>query len=229
MEYTLPLEWWLLPTIVFSSAFLIVSNIYAILDYTQFTCYKNRCVYTKTDNYKALTFKVWLRVIANDIRNIVLAFLFGYILWFIRSSFSPNSPRQFKDENIILILAQLFLCYIWAELWFWTSHFLVHKYLPSIHKQHHEFVYTYAIVGFYSSVGELLIINLPLSTYMCILLKCHPVTQSIWLFVLGTHICLNHSAHQLLPKRFDDVSYHAQHHILHNIHYGAGWVEKRLL
>ena len=64
-----PLNWWLLPSTVFTTTFLLISNIYAVLDFLQPEWYKSRCVYDKQNQYKPLTLKVWVYVVCNNIKN----------------------------------------------------------------------------------------------------------------------------------------------------------------
>ena len=75
----------------------------------------------------------------------------------------------------------------------------------------------------------MIIINLPLAIVFPAIICCHPFTQCVWLFILGSHISLNHSAHQVVPLWLLDVSYHPIHHQLGHTNFGAIWVQKWIL
>jgi len=222
------LNWWILPGIIFSTTFLFVTNMFAILDFIQPKWYIERQV---SQYCKPLTFTIWFKIVSNNIRNIIFSWFIGWIGWTLR--FLLLETKIIPEElTLLLFVWQIICCYVWAELWFWFSHWFVHQdkiRYKKIHSKHHEYTTPYAIVGLYCTIYEMLLINLPLSILMPIIICCHPITQSIWLSILATHIALNHSSHQLLPKWLDDVSYHAKHHSCPSIHYGAGWIEKKLL
>jgi len=126
-------------------------------------------------------------------------------------------------------IAEFFGCYVWGELWFWLSHFLIHQsktLMKAVHRQHHEYCdQLYSMVGFYCSLSEMCIINLPLAIGFAVLVKVNFKVLSLWLGILAWHISNNHSAHYLLPKRIDNPNYHRSHHIHYSHHYGASWAE----
>ena len=80
---------------------------------------------------------------------------------------------------------------MWGEVWFYYSHWWVHhtpKRMNLVHKRHHEFNrYLYAMVGFYCSPWEMIVVNLPLSLGFGVIALVHPYVLSTWLFILAAH------------------------------------------
>jgi sterol desaturase/sphingolipid hydroxylase (fatty acid hydroxylase superfamily) len=219
------LENWLLPASVFTLTFVILSHLFALCDALQPEWYVKCAV---SSHYVKLTWPIYIHLLINNLRNIVFAFLVGLCCWSLRVLLLGCGGNEFGIPRTV----QWLISYLWAELWFWNSHFLVHQ-SPSVyhyvHAHHHRFRTPIAMVGFYATLSEMLLINSPLALVPTIVLGSDVVTSSCWLALLATHICLNHSAHQLLPRWLDDVSYHAMHHLVEQRHFGASWVENRAI
>ncbi len=220
---------WSGPGLWFACSFLVVSNVFAVLDWLQPAWYARRAVLGAKQ--PALDGATWFRVVCNNVRNIVLAYVMGILLIICRHAIKPFSPVS--DVGFWLYVTQLFTCYVWAELWFFCSHWWVHnnpQRMHLIHAKHHEFhTHTFAIVGLYCSISEMFVVNLPLSIFLPLVADFDPSVTTVSLTFIAVHICLNHSAHQLLPVWLDNVSYHLDHHRRVANHFGARWVEHHLL
>ncbi len=84
------------------------------------------------------------------------------------------------------------------------------------------------MVGLYSSLGEMIIVNLPLAIGFGSIALIQPFIFAIWLGFLAWHIANNHSCHWILPKWIDNPAFHFLHHQFHTINFGATWVKKIL-
>jgi sterol desaturase/sphingolipid hydroxylase (fatty acid hydroxylase superfamily) len=140
-----------------------------------------------------------------------------------------STYRKFNTNSHFAIFGP---CYILGDTWFCCAHYFIHKYSQLnqyIHAEHHKYRIPVAIIGMYSSLSEMIIINLPLAIVFPCIFACDSRIQSIWLFVLATHISLNHSCHQILPIWISDASYHPTHHIKCNVNFGADWIQKNII
>jgi hypothetical protein len=215
-------QWWW-PAACFISTFFVTANAYALLDVLQPAWYVRR----QLAPTERLTQHTWRKLVCNNVRNFGLSLVVGWCIWASRVWLTGhNQPSTMRR------LPQLVLCYFWTDLWFWSSHYWVHS-TPQrhsfIHAQHHEFKTPCALSALYCSVPEMLIINLPLSILMPCIINCHPSVHALWLSMLSFYIVTIHSSHQLVPKWMIDVSYHLQHHHRSTSHYGAYYIECRVL
>lgn len=218
---------WNYPALSFAITFLIVSNLFAILDYLQPLWYMRLAV----SSIPIRTFTMWYKLFSNNIRNLLFSYWIGGLAWYIRIELLLGCPDH-THETWYTYLIQLQICYIGAEVWFYFSHYTVHQF-PKInryvHAQHHEFIIPIAMVGLYATCSEMLLINLPFALLPGILMGCESWVMSLWLMIIACGICLNHCSHQILPRWLFDAEYHIIHHKRSYCHFGADYIEKRFL
>lgn len=214
------LDLWLCPSLWFTATWLICSNTYAVLDAWQPEWYRRISV--NRDKQLRLGLSEWCRLFRNNLRNLLLSFCVGYLLFTAR--LAVLGAHSWTSNAWLHLIG----CYLWGEVWFYGSHRLIHAY-PAlcrfVHHQHHEYhANLFSMVGFYSTVSEMLIINLPLAIGFPVLALSPPWVTSAWLTLLAWHIANNHSGHRVLPTWLDDPAYHLAHHQRWDVNYGAKFV-----
>lgn len=214
---------WFGPGHWFAFSYLVFANAYAILDFMQPEWYAKRALCTS----QTLTLRVWLKLNATSIMNLIVSDVIGSLIWSIRWYLSPIVPTN----DVGLGVMHIAICIVWTECWFWTSHYWMHKvsWLRRHHDKHHEYTIPFALCTLHSSPIEMLFVNLPLSILMPCILGMHPFFQTMWLVFLSFHIVTIHSSHQLLPLCVIDASYHLEHHICKSKHYGNRRIEKYIM
>ena len=207
------LEYWLLPSCSFIGTFLLASHILAILDIYQPQWYKS----TEISLRPKITYKLYAKVMSKTMLNFLMSFIIGAVLWSFRITKKPEFP------SVYVAVIQLAVCYFFAELSFWTTHYIAHH--PTLYKRvhslHHMYPRPIGLVAIYCSHWEMLIVNLPLSVVMPIILQMHPLINSIWSCGLMFYIVMIHCGHNLIPKWILDSNYHDRHHLTSKGNYGS--------
>lgn len=217
-NFTCAFDNWLYPALSFSVIYLTVGNMYAILDFLQPSWYKRRAVHTRSFE---LGFISWYNLMRINMRNIIVGGIITFFMWYLRI-FLIGCPAVRYDMGKTE-LKELLLCKIFAQSWFFLTHYTFHK-IPwlylKIHSFHHIFKTPIALSGLYANIWEIIIVNIPTAFFMPIYLGISPVIASIWVGLLAVHLCITHSSHRLFPWVEDPV-YHMQHHLHADRHFGA--------
>lgn len=218
-------NYWYIPSTVFTCSYLLFTLGYSLCDYMQPRWYIRKAIPT-IDIQPIFTLSLWCWLLLVSCCNLLLSFVVGCGLWSLRWYFIEFNDDDHSTWKVGLF--HLVVCYLWTDIWFWTSHYLMHRFVwlyKHGHKMHHRYAVPFAITTLYSHPIEMIFTNLPISIVMPCLLGMHWVYQSIWLVLLCAHITTIHSSHQLIPIWMTNVNYHLQHHTYHNKNYGAGWME----
>lgn len=219
--------WWP-PALAFTSTFLVTSNSLALLDWTSPAWYARRSLYPAGQR-RAMGASLWFHLIGNVARNLAVALVAGQLCFVARLCVFGPTDRAPELPSAYLVVPQLLACYACGNAWFFFAHWLVHRF-PRVdryvHATHHKFERTYALVGFYSSVSEMLLLNLPLALLGPLALLCHPAVSCAWISLVAVYVCLNHCGHQVVPRWLVDVSWHATHHLEPDKHFGDPLLER---
>jgi len=212
------LDYWLLPATSIVATYFLTSHSLLLFDIFQPSWYKSREISPRPK----VTLHLYLQVMSKTLSHFLISFIIGFALWSLRVDRAPEVP------SLPLAAFQIVICYIFAELFFWTSHFIVHQ--PALfrrfHALHHAFPRPIALVSMYCSNWEMIFINLPISILMPIVLQMHPVLNSLWSSGLTFYIVMKHCGHNITPKWLLDAEYHDVHHSTSKGNYGLKMIDE---
>jgi len=139
----------------------------------------------------------------------------------------------FKPLTVSSFIFSFIFCYLFFELWFYTSHRLLHtKWFSFFHHTHHVSVITTPLSALTLSIGEKLINDFGLLIIPCLLTQWLPLSfEGIMAYHLYNFYInvMGHSNLELMPrwfvksflgKIFVTSTYHSLHHLKGNCHYG---------
>jgi len=206
-------EYWIIPSCFFVGTYLLASHIFLLFDIYQPSWYKSREISSRPK----VTIQLYTKVMSKTMLNFLISFIIGAFLWTLRINQKPEIPSLFTA------LFQFIICYLFAELAFWTTHFVAHHPIlyKKVHALHHAFPRPIAIVSLYCSQWEMVIVNLPLAILMPIILQMHPLLNTLWNCALAFLIVMKHCGHHIVPKWFLDSEHHDEHHLHSKGNYGS--------
>jgi len=214
----LAFDYWLLPAASIVLTYMLTSHTLLIFDIFQPSWYKSR----EISQRPRITFELYTRVISKTLSHFFISFIIGASLWYFCATKVPEVP------SLSQACFQIIICYFFAELFFWTSHFIVHQ--PALYKRfhalHHAFPRPIALVSMYCSNWEMIFINLPISILMPALLQMHPILNSLWSSGLTFYIVMKHCGHNITPKWLLDAEYHDVHHSTAKGNYGLKMIDE---
>lgn len=216
------LEYIYYPSLSFALSWIVTSQFYAVLDLWQPKWYQDKCC-SKKEDYKPMTLSVYFHLLQNNIMNLLIALITYASMVYLRNIWTEY-PLFIWLPNPYRWVVEFIGCYLWAEIWFYSGHKMLHDYKMSWHTKHHEYdTYLYSMVSQYCNPEEQLFLNIPLGIGFGVLAYVQSSVLTTWLGLLGWHIANNHSCHWLVPLWMDDPAYHLKHHRF-NINHGAQWV-----
>lgn len=150
-----------------------------------------------------------LLIIFNQIFvSVPFAFGFYYIMrW-------RGIPNLGAVENFPEAIFNVYVCSLTYEVCFYLSHRLLHHkaLYKTVHKVHHEWTASIAIIALYSHPLEHLLVNLG-SVFMGIVLTgCHLATAWLWLGLLLCSTLGDHSGYHM--PFLHSAEFHDYHHLM---------------
>lgn len=124
-----------------------------------------------------------------------------------------NFDMDYWVQGIWEPVYKLGLALLFAELWFYHVHVLLHQsqFYVKFHKQHHEFFKPYPLAGLYCSTYEMVVCNVISVSIGPILTNLQGFWFYIWFVLVALNVLLTHSP----------LSTHDIHHRLLNYNYGV--------
>lgn len=214
-------QWWATPMCWFWFVFLFVSQSFAVLDAWQPLWYRRLNVQA---SYEKLSFDGYLKLLVVNIRSLLVASLFGTLLWSIRFCISGATPQPVEGIATWKMVLQISFCYVCSEGYFWSVHCFVHKHARLnryVHELHHEYGKPIAMCGLYASISEMFLLNSPLCSLWPVLINMDPTSHSLWNGMVAGYVCFNHCSHQVLPRFIIDANYHPGHHAFPHRQFGS--------
>ena len=198
--------------------FWVGSILHAILD---FTCPKSIRIYKIQDDER-IPLKTWAKGVPLVLLNEVIAYCLVNITYYLylmdnNDGFSKTIP------NILSIITQLAAFATFSEIWFYTSHRIMHKsnlLWKYVHSVHHEIKAPSIFFSLYTHPIEYIVGNFPTLAIGPIILGSHCTVWLIWVFISTLDFCNGHSGWHLpfgLSPEFHDY-----HHRAETDNYGTG-------
>jgi fatty acid hydroxylase domain-containing protein 2 len=125
--------------------------------------------------------------------------------------------RSIPDIHILpdiqIVVLDLFFCVLCYEVFFYSSHRLLHHkfFYSHIHKIHHEWQASISIIALYAHPLEFVIANLMPVAAGYLILGCHIVIIWIWIVALLVSTLSDHSGYHL--PFLHSAEFHDFHHL----------------
>ena len=155
--------------------------------------------------------ELYIKILPTVFLNIYIYSAFGLLLL-------PNVVNiKNKDITLLNTITDIFLSYLFTDIFFYTTHRLFHtKFLYKYHKKHHELHSPIGMGALYMS-GIDLYGNLIPVILGPILLSATSLVVHIWIFLSVTNtIIISHTNY----KNWSE--FHDNHHAYRNYNYGVG-------
>lgn len=125
--------------------------------------------------------------------------------------------RAMTDSHILI---KLITMYVLMDIWFYHVHLMIHhpQIYSKIHKMHHKFRYSYALVALYCTPYEAIILNLFSTSLWPIIFQIPAPYLYIWYFLVAFNTVATHSGMNI-PFFIDE--HHDNHHIKYTVNYGT--------
>lgn len=216
-------QYGLVSSICFSIVFLTTANTLAYFDFVQPEWYQKRSV---TPNRVRMTLdrRRWIILNAYAVCNVMFAWIVGSCAFSLARHIGW-SPVE--EDSLTTSVVKLGLCYFIGSEYIGWTHWTVHQIRwlnDAVHRHHHRYSYPVALCGLYASIGEMLIMNVPLAVLPPILLRANIYVTTFYSTFLAFYAAINHCGHQVIPKWIIDVSYHDLHHQAISVHFGTYWL-----
>lgn len=155
-------------------------------------------------------------VVATVTSNMLWTGVAGYAMTWIPWRVLTNSDPFVKMTAI----------YVATDIFFYHVHRAMHwsKIYKYLHKQHHEFQYTYALAGLYCGPFEMVVLNMWGTSIWPLLVELSSPYLEIWFFLLAVNVTLSHTT---LTVPYLISNHHDKHHIYYNCNYGiSGFLDQ---
>ena len=148
----------------------------------------------------------------------VVSTLFVNMIWTIFGCYiiSICPIRFFQDYNVPV---KILVMYIATDIAFYHVHRAMHwyKWYRYLHKQHHEFRYSYALVAMYCSPWEAVVLNLWCTSLWPMIVQLPAPYLQLWFFLLSVNSVISHSGLNFYGLHYD------YHHIYYKYNYGISY------
>lgn len=143
--------------------------------------------------------------------QIFISLPFTYLLYYLWNWRGISHVRDL--ESFPTAIFNVFICIVTYEICFYFSHRMLHYkwFYKHVHKVHHEWTASIAIIALYSHPVEHLIVNLGSVFSGIILSGCHIATGWLWLGLLLISTLGDHSGYHI--PFIHSSEYHDYHHL----------------
>lgn len=202
---------WYIASIV---AYLSMGFFCLALDYILPSSYK-----TQGHRSYFTLWEVWDALSLGMFNICICAFLFTTMPYVYVWKFADHDMREDSPFDAKIEVAKFLLCGVIIELWFFSTHRLLHypMFYAPIHKLHHRFKAPIAFASTYAHPFEFIVGNLLGVILGPILTNCHPLTSYVWITNALISTGGSHSGYTFMGAAFHDA-----HHQYFDYNYGVG-------
>mmetsp|Transcript_18575 Transcript_18575/g.46342 ORF Transcript_18575/g.46342 Transcript_18575/m.46342 type:complete len:320 (-) Transcript_18575:754-1713(-) len=137
----------------------------------------------------------------------------------VKEKLTSSSSSSSLPDSAFALFAQLLLAALFAEVYFYHVHLLLHKstfLYQNVHKKHHEIFNPVCFAALYFHPVESVLL-IPVAAGPVFLFKLHCLVSYPWFFVAASSVTLHHSGFHLEPR----AKAHDEHHRLVRVDFGT--------